>query len=133
MNTMIIGGEAIRSLEAAQFDRVESFIGKIDGGQRRPDQAQPRRRVEISRRVKLPDDVVDVLYLRLFGDALDVVVCIAGSRERGHQMGWAAYHELEEVPGQIEAWRLVRGGAAPLAAEPTINDTTTAIRGPRNP
>src|SRR6202040_3546280 len=72
-------------------------------------------RVIISRCVKLPDDVVGLLHLqRLFGDALDVVVCIAGSRELGRQTGRATHHELEEVPGQTKARRLPCGGATPL-------------------
>ena len=91
-------------LEAAQLERVKFIIGKIDGEQPRLDQAQPGRRIIISRCVELSDDIVGLLHFqRLFGNALDVFVCIARSRERGPQMRRAIHHELEEVPGQTEA------------------------------
>lgn len=52
------------ALEATQFDRVKFIIGKIDGEQRRLDQAKPNRRIIISRRVELPEDVVCFLRLQ---------------------------------------------------------------------
>src|ERR1700730_11584536 len=110
------------TLEAPEFDRVKFVIGKIDGEQRRLDLAKPRPRVVISRCVKLPDNIVDLLDLqRLFCDALDVVVCIAGPCERRRHTGRAAHHQFEQVPGQTAAWRLRRGAAAPLVAA-KLND-----------
>ena len=71
-----------RALEAAQLDRVEFVIGKINGKQRRIDQAQAGGRVVISRSIELPEHVIGLFHLqRLFGDTPDMVVRIGRTCE----------------------------------------------------
>ena len=72
-----------RPLEAAQLDRVEFVVGKINGKKRRIDQAQAGGRVVIARSVELPEHVIGFFHFqRLFGDTPDMVVRIGRTRER---------------------------------------------------
>src|SRR5271168_2726305 len=104
-----------RALEAAQLDRVEFVIGKINGEQRRIDQAQAGGRVVISRSIELPEHVIGLFHLqRLFGDTLDMVVRIGRTCECAIQTRGAIDHQAEKVPRQPETCRLLGRGGSPF-------------------
>src|SRR5271163_3317252 len=85
-----------RALEAAKLDRVEFVISKINGQQRRIDQAQAGGRVVISRSIELPEHVIGLFHLqRLFGDTPDMVVRIGRTCECATQTRRAIDHQAE--------------------------------------